>query len=82
MKSSLITGGCPDDYIDLIPETVTEAADLVRIALSDFGNPDRVFLDLSKYQPSAPMTLRIYVKPRHKPVPLDAATRDAIDSTP
>jgi hypothetical protein len=78
MRSILSTGGTRD-YVELIPETVSECADLVRIAQSKFIEEDRLFLNLSNMG-GKPMTLVIYVS-LARPHP-NAAMNDAQDATP
>ena len=78
MKAKTVTGG--RDHIELVPETIEEAADLVFIGTSKFIPSNAVDLvvtpDLRPF-----FSLRVYVgEPR--PAALDAETRDALDRTP
>lgn len=77
MKSSLSTGGFRD-FIELTAETTAECADLVRIATSNFLEPDRALLCLMEEKT---IKLRIWASIERKKE-LDPAMREALDQVP
>lgn len=80
MKVNLITGG-PQDFIELVAETMPECADLVRVAASKFVADGRTFLDLSYHAGNHAMDtlrLRVYVSEKREIHPDEAAVLNAM----
>jgi hypothetical protein len=79
VKVSLSTGG-DQDFLQLIPETLEEAASLVEAAQSQFvEDQDRMRL-LTIQFPQKNIELRVAlskIRPKH----IDSAMRDALDAT-
>lgn len=80
MKMHTVTGASPRDYIELVPESIEEAAAIVFAARSVFLPSDSTLLEITpEIQPF--LALRIYVG-KDRPAALDPETRDALDRTP
>jgi hypothetical protein len=80
LKAKTVTGD-GRDHIELVPETIAEAAELVFIGRSTFmpaGSCELIVtLDLRPF-----LLLRIYAGAPAPAKPLDGATRDELDRTP
>ena len=79
MKAHTVTGD-GRDHVELVPETLAEAADLVSIGRSTFmpaGSCELAVLDHPPF-----FYLRVYAAAPAPPKPLDAETRAAMDRTP
>lgn len=78
MRVHTVTGG-DRDFLELVPETIDEAAALVFAGTSKFVAPTATHLVVTPEQ-SPYLSLRVYLS-EPRPRTLDRATRAAIDQT-